>query len=136
VALIPLTNPYVMNSATLTIAADDFTAAVSQVQLDPTVQSTSWRSIGGSVRRGQSKAEWDCTLGLAQDLDPDGLLRYLLDHDGETVAAVLTPEDGGPSVNLNLILAPATIGGPAGADLATSSTKLAVDGTPVFVDVP
>jgi hypothetical protein len=135
-ALIPLTNPYVMNSATFEIALDDYTAAVSQVQLDPTTQASTWRGIGGDVRRNQSKSEWSCTLGIAQDLAPTGLLRYLLDHDGESAEVTLTPEDGGPAVEVTLILAAGTIGGTAGADLATASVTMAVDGTPVFVDVP
>lgn len=135
-ALIPLTNPYVMNSATFEIAADDFTAAVSQVQLDPSTQASTWRGIGGNVRRNQSKSEWAATISIAQDLAPAGFLRYLLDHDGESVEATLTPEDGGPAVELTLILAAGTIGGTAGADLATSSITMAVDGTPEFVDAP
>lgn len=133
-ALVPLAEPYSMNAATLSIDADDFTAAVSQVQLDPTTQTGTWRGIGGNVRRAQSAAEWSCTLGLAQDLDPAGLLRYLLDHEGETKTATLTPKSGGPSIEVDLIISPASIGGTAGSDLATSSATLAVDGKPAFID--
>jgi hypothetical protein len=106
------------------------------VQLDPSTQASTWRGIGGNVRRNQSKSEWAATIGIAQDLAPLGLLRYLLDHDGESAAVTLTPEDGGPSIELTLILAAGTIGGTAGADLAVSSITMAVDGTPVFVDLP
>lgn len=135
-ALVPLTNPYSMNAAQLSIDVDDFTAAVSQVQFDPAVQTTRWRGIGGNVISGQSVAEWTCQLGIAQDLAPLGLLRYLLDHEGETKQAVLVPEDGGPSITVELVIAPATIGGTAGADLTTSSVSLAVNGKPAFDDTP
>lgn len=136
--IIPLAQPYTMSSATFTVVADDFTAAVSQVQLDPSVSASTFRGIGGTVRRGQGRAEWACALGLAQDLDPAGLLRYLLEHDGEIKSCTLVPTDGGPTVAVDLIIAPATIGGTAAADgsLAQSTTTLAVDGAPVFIDAP
>lgn len=134
--LVPLTSPYSMNAAQLSIDVDDFTAAVSQVQFDPAVQVARWRGIGGNVISGQSVAEWTCQLGIAQDLAPTGLLRYLLEHAGEVKSAVLLPESGGPSVTVSLIIAPATIGGTAGADLTTSSVSLACNGAPVFDDTP
>lgn len=135
-ALVPLTTPYSMNDATLSIDVDDFTAAVSQVQFDPTSQTGTWRGIGGNVRRAQSAAEWACQLGMAQDLAPAGLLRYLHDHEGESKPAVFTPKSGGPAVLATLLISPATIGGSAGADLATSTVTLAVDGKPAFDDTP
>lgn len=135
-AVIALTNPYSLKAATLSIAADDYTAAVSQVEFSPSTSSSTWRSIGGTVRREQSVAEWSCTIGLAQDLAPTGLLRYLLDNEGETKTAVFTPKAGGPTVTADLIISPASIGGTAGADMATASVTLAVDGKPVFDDTP
>lgn len=136
-AVIPLTKPYVMNDATFVVAADNYEAALSQVQLDPTVQTSTWSAINGDKRRGQARAEWSVTLGLAQDLDPDGFLRYLHDHEGEVVDAVLVPiAAGGVSVEVSLWIAPASIGGTAGADLAQSTVTLAVEGRPEFVDAP
>lgn len=134
--IVPLAAPYAMNNAKFEVVADDFSEAISQVQLDPTVAVSTFRAIDGSVRRRQSTSEWSCTLSGAQDLDPDGLTRYLLDHDGESRVVTLTPENGGPVVEVTLILAAATIGGTAGADLAGFSTTLAVDGKPVFIDAP
>lgn len=134
-ALVPLTTPYSLKSATFEVGVDDFTAAVSQVQFDPSTSSTTWRGIGGNVRKDQSVAEWVCNLGLAQDLAPTGLLRYLLDNEGLTKAVVFTPLDGGPSVEADLIIAPGTIGGSADGNTATATVSLAVDGKPAFVDV-
>lgn len=131
-SVIALTSPYSLKTATLSIAADDFTAAVSQVQFDPSTSASTWRGIGGNIVRDQSIAEWSVTLGLAQDLDPAGLLRYLLDHEGEEKAAVFTPTTGGPSVTADVIISPAAIGGTAGADIATSSVTLVVVGAPAF----
>lgn len=133
-ALRPLANPYSLNAARLVIEADEFTAAVSQVQFDPSTSRTSWVGIGGNSLTGQAPASWTCQLSLAQDLAPDGLLRYLLDNDGKRVEAVLVPEEDGPAIRATLVLAPATIGGSAGADVTTSSVTLGVDGKPAFDD--
>lgn len=130
----PLATPYSLKNAVLTIATDDFTAAVSQVEFVPSTSASTWRGIGGNVVRDQSIAEWACTLGLAQDLDPAGLLRYLLDHEGDEVDAVFTPKSGGPDVEATLILSPGTIGGTADGNIATASVTLAVVGAPTFVD--
>lgn len=133
-AVIALTSPYSLKNATLSIAADDFTAAVSEVRFSPSTSQTTWRGIGGNVVRDQSIAEWSCTLGLAQDLDPTGLLRYLLDNEGSEVAAVFTPTTGGPAVDATLILSPGEIGGAADGNIATASVALAVVGRPEFDD--
>lgn len=133
-AVIPLTSPYSLKNATMSIAADDFTAALSKVQFDPSTSAATWRGIGGNVLRDQTVAEWTCVLEFAQDLDPDGLLRYLLDHEGEKVAAVFTPVSGGPDVLATITLSPGSIGGGADGNYATASVSLAVDGKPTFDD--
>lgn len=133
-AVIPLTNPYSLKTATMTIAVDDFTAALSQVEFVPSTSASTWRGIGGNVVRDQSIAEWTANLGLAQDLATGGLLRYLHENEGDTVAAVFTPENGGPSISATLILSPAAIGGTADGNIATASVSLAVVGKPAFTD--
>lgn len=135
-AVIPLATPYSLKAATLSIATDDFTAAVSQVEFAPSTSQSTWRGIGGNIVRDQAIAEWSCTLGLAQDLAPAGLLRYLLDNEGLNKTAVFTPKTGGPTITATLVISPATIGGTAGADVAASSVTLAVVGKPVFDDTP
>lgn len=133
-ALRPLANPYSLNNARLIIEEDDYTEPVSQVQFDPSTARTSWTGIGGNTLAGQSPATWTCQLSLAQDLAPAGLLRYLLDNDGRKVEAILVPEADGPAIRATLVLAPATIGGSAGADVTTASVTLGVDGRPTFDD--
>jgi hypothetical protein len=135
-AVVPLTSPYSLKAATFEVELDDFTAAVSQVQFDPSTSSTTWRGIGGNVRKDQSVAEWTCTLGLAQDLAPGGLLRYLLDNEGQTKDVVFTPTTGGPAIEATLIIAPGTIGGSADGNTAVATVQIAVDGKPAFNDAP
>lgn len=135
-AVIPLTSPYSLKNAVLTIASDDFTAAVSKVEFAPSTSATTWRGIGGNVLKDQAVAEWTANIDFAQDLDPDGLLRYLLDNEGEKKTAVFTPTSGGPTVTATITLSPGAIGGGADGNYAVASVALAVDGKPVFADTP
>lgn len=131
-AVIPLANPYSLKTATMTIATDDFTAALSQVEFSPATSATTWRGIGGNVVRDQTIAEWTCTLSFAQDLDTAGLLRYLHENEGDTVVAVFTPEAAGPTVTATIVLSPGTIGGSADGNIVTGTVALAVVGKPAF----
>lgn len=90
-AIIALTNPYALKNATLSIEADDYTAAVTQVEFTPSVATSTVRTIDGVAHKDQSTSEWNCTIGFIQDLDPSGLLRYMLDNDGESKAVVFVP---------------------------------------------
>lgn len=130
---IALTTPYALKNATLSIAADDYTAAVTQVQFAPSVATSTVRTIDGVAHKDQSTAEWSCTIGFVQDLAAGGLLRYLLDNDGESKAVVFTPQAGGPSIAATLVVSPGAIGGTAGADLAVGTVTLA-SSKPVFSD--
>ena len=132
-AIVALTNPYALKNATLSIDADDYTAAVTQVEFSPSTATSTVRTIDGVAHKDQSTAEWNCTIGFVQDLAPGGLLRYLLDNDGESKAVVFTPKTAGPSIAATLVVSPGSIGGTAGADLTTASVTL-VSTKPVFTD--
>ncbi len=124
-------NVYAMNEATLTLGADDWTAVVTQAELAPQT-GTVVTGIGGHKYRG--KALWQLNLGHLQDADLDGLTRYLFDHEGETVAFVLTPVEDGIAWGGEVVLAPTAIGGTGGTDLAQASATLEVVGRPTPVD--
>lgn len=132
-AIIALTNPYALKNATLSIETDDYTAAVTQVEFSPSVATSTVRTIDGVAHKDQSTSEWNCTIGFIQDLDPSGLLRYMLDHDGESKSVSFVPESGGPTITADLVVSPGAIGGTAGADLAVGSVTL-VSSKPVFTD--
>jgi len=132
-AVVALTTPYSLKNATLSIEADDYTAAVTQVEFTPSTATSTVRTIDGVAHKDQSTAEWSCTIGFLQDLDAGGLLRYLLDNDGETKSVVFTPVTAGPSISADLVVSPGTIGGTAGADLTTATVTL-VSTKPVFTD--
>lgn len=132
--VINLASPYAMKQATLEFGTDDYTAAVSQAEFQPSTSPSEWRGIGGNVITQTATASWVLALGLAQDDDPAGLLRYLLAHEGEEVAVTLTPVTGGTAWDATVIITPANIGGTAGADLAVAQVNLPVIGKPVPTD--
>ena len=132
-AVVPLTTPYSLKNATLSIDSDDYTAAVTQVEFTPSTATSTVRTIDGVAHKDQSTAEWNCTIGFVQDLAAGGLLRYLLDNDGVSKDVVFIPKDTLPSISATLVMSPGTIGGTAGADLATASVTL-VSTKPVFAD--
>ena len=132
-AVVPLTNPYSLKNATLTIDVDDYTAAVTQVEFTPSTATSTVRTIDGVAHKDQSTAEWSCTIGFVQDLSATGLLRYLLANDGQSKDVTFTPELAGPSIDATLVVSPGTIGGTAGADLTTATVTL-VSTKPVFTD--
>lgn len=149
-ALFPLTAPYALKNARLEIAPyvadvatavfDDYTAAVSDVTLTPTTPTATWTGIGGNTISDVGSATWAAAMGYAQDLDPDGLQRYLHDHHGETRILRFTPitaagEPGeGVAVIATVRLAAGAIGGAAGPNTTTSTSTMGVIGTPSFDD--
>jgi hypothetical protein len=135
-AVIPLTGYYSLKNAILTIATDDYTAAISQIQFDPSVSPTVWRGIGGNVIKDTPVADWTATLAHAQDTANGSLTRYLLANAGQTKAVVFTPVNGGPAVSANVIIVPSTLGGTADGNLAQATVQLPVVGTPVFAAAP
>lgn len=132
--VINLASPFAMKNATLEFGADDFTQAVSQAELQPSVTTSKFTSIGGHVVQGVDPASWVLALNIAQDDDPAGLSRYLLLHEGEEVVTKLTPVEGGTVWTQTVIVTPGNIGGTAGADLAQGTVNLPVIGRPVPTD--
>lgn len=139
-AVVPLTAPYSLKTATLQLDADNFEAAVSDVTFTPSTSTANWTGIAGNKITDVGLADWSVSLGFAQDLEPGSLLRYLHDHEGEQVAAVFVPVTAtgqpgeGVQIEATLILSAGAIGGTAGASIATSTATLGVVGKPAFVD--
>lgn len=124
-------SPYAMNAATLTLGEDDYTASVTQAELQPQSGEVV-TGIGGHKYRG--RPTWQLVLGHIQDAGVAGLTRYLFDHEGETVVFELAPLDDGITWTGQVVLAPTAIGGTGGTALAQASATLEVVGQPVPVD--
>ncbi len=133
----PVTKPLSYKVATLTAAVvgatdtDTLTPQVGELTFVPTTQSSTWTGIGGNVVSDQSIATWAVTLGLIQDVDTTGLVRWLLVNEGKkcVLTALLTT---GVTVTITVTLSPAQIGGAVAPGYLTSTVNLAADGKPVF----
>jgi hypothetical protein len=128
--------PIVLKDAIVSIDADDYAAAVSVVTLTPTAQVINFTGLKpGAVFSDVSQATWACGLTFAQDWGVEtSLSRYLFDHEGETVDAVIASQDGiGTSWEVSLIITPGAIGGTVN-QVPTSTVTLGVQGRPVPVD--
>lgn len=136
-AVIPLTKPYSLKAAQLVIGSDNFEAAVTGVQFDPTNSPTVARFINGGIYKDAAVPDWTATVGLAQDLAAGSLTRYLLANSGLTKSCVFTPIAGGAeAVSASLIILPGSLGGIADGNLAMASVQLPVIGTPVLAASP
>ena len=133
----PVNKPLSYKVATLTAAivgatdTDTLTPQVSEITYTPTTQSSTWTGISGNVVSDQSIATWAVTLGMIQDVDNTGLVRWLITNEGKkcVLTALLTT---GVTATITVTLSPAQIGGPVGPGYLTATVTLAADGKPVF----
>lgn len=133
----PVNKPLVFKVATLTAAVvgssdtDTLTPQVSEIRLTPSVQSGNWTGISGNVVSDQGIASWTLTLGMIQDVDASGMLRWLLTNEGKKCAftALLVT---GVTVAITAVVSPAEIGGAVTPGPLVSTVTLACDGKPVF----
>lgn len=136
-AIVPLSKPYSLKAAKLSIVADDYTAAVSGVVLTPSSSSTSWRGIGGNTITDQSISEWKLKIDAAQDLAPAGLQRYLLTNEGQKRVITFSPiGTAGPTITVTATIAPGQIGGAADGNISTFTVEMPLDGKPAFTGDP
>lgn len=133
----PVTTPLTFKVAALTAAVEDepdtdtLTPQVSQIEFTPTTQSGSWTGVSGNTVSEQGIASWALTLGMIQDVSANGMLRWLLQHEGKKAefTALLTT---GVTAVITAVITPATIGGAVTPGPLTSTVTLACDGRPVF----
>ena len=112
----------------------DFSDHITSLLLQPSAASAT-PVISGRKFAGQT--DWAAQLGLVQDLDKDGFLRWLIEHEGETFTAHFTFADGSDPVKIDLTAVAAGIGGNANdANVAQSSVTLPADGKPEWVPIP
>lgn len=127
--------PILLTDIDLKIAADNYEAAVSKVQLDPTTSIVKWKGLTpASVYNFSTSADWTVTLEFAQDwTTTNSLGQYLLANAGKTVTMVFKPKKPAsgtaPTVTAQVIIAPGAIGG-AVDTVAVASVTLAVVGVP------
>lgn len=130
--------PYVLKTLTVHLKrtgapdTDDFSDHVGELVLTPSTSTNSWTSGNGKSLQRSSMATWAAGLGLVQDLSPTGLMRYLLDHEGEQAKVLATFENGTDPCLITVTLSPTVIGAKADGQVAQSTVTLAMDGRPNF----
>ena len=110
---------------------DDFSKHIGDITFTPTSSSGSWTGCTGNVITEQGIATWTAGFGLVQDLDPDGFLLWLLEHEGEKAQVTATLKSGTGAFTFTVTIVPATIGGAIGANPLSSTVTLPMDGKPV-----
>ena len=127
-AVVPLV-PIRLHDARLTIAADDYTAAVGEVRVVPDATWETDRLFGGRSVPSLVGVAWTVDLVIAQDLSTGSLLRYLLEHPGQVKACRFEPSAGGAGVDATVVLIPAPLGGAPG-EVLTGAVSLPMVGPP------
>lgn len=124
--------PIVLKNVQLTLGANDYRRHVSAVEFVPTAQPVIWKGLGGNTHTDIGTASWVCNLSFAQDWETeDSLSAFLFENEGETIAAVFEPVDGGTGFTANLTITPGSIGGSVDAT-AVATVSLGSD-KPVLV---
>ena len=132
--------PFIMGSAIVQLGTDDFAAAVSSATLTPTGGTTTFKGLKrDAVFTFPQAVTWALQLEYAQDWSEDASLsRYLFDNIGQTVPAVINPDeqiDGTTSWACDVVITAGAVGGAVDA-VATASVELGVVGQPVPTLVP
>jgi hypothetical protein len=120
--------PFILGASVLTLDAGTYEGQISGAVFTPSASVTNWTAINGDTYAFTSPATWVLELTYAQSWDDaDALSRYLHEHEGEVVAAVFTPIEGGATVTANVSITPGAIGGDttavAGGTISLGSTK-------------
>jgi hypothetical protein len=132
--------PFIMRNAIVSFGTDDFAKAVSSATLTPAGGTTPFKGLKPeAVFTFPQAVTWTLDLEFAQDWsEEDSLSRYLFENQGETIAAVLNPDDavaGTTSWAITVAIAPGSVGG-AVDSVATSTVSLGVVGAPVPTTIP
>lgn len=126
--------PFVLRDVDLVFGTDNYEAHVSQCEYVPTTPQLTWTGLANNTVGASGASTWVLTLSGAQDWETaNSLSQYLHDHEGESIEVTLTPKSGAGTFTSTVVVAPANIGGTAGAfsvfTVSMGSTK--PDFTPV-----
>lgn len=128
--------PFVLKDAQFAVALDNYEAHTSQVEFAPATQQLQWQGLTPSASfTDVGSPSWSATIAYAQDwVTPNSFSQYLYDHQGETVDATFTTNDGAGSWAVRLIITPGAVGGTVNT-YAVATVTLGISGQPVFTPV-
>lgn len=128
-------SPFVMKDVTLQVDVDNYEAHVSQVELQPTTSTQTWKGLTPeAVFTDQSAPTWAFLLAFAQDWStPNSLSQYLFDHIGEVKAVTFVPDvnSGQGTWTADVVIGPGAVGGTVDG-FAVATVTLGVQGKPTF----
>jgi len=128
--------PIVLNDIVLTIAADNYEAAVSKVELVPTTPVATWKGMTPTAGfQLPGTTTWVMNIDFAQDhATANSLTQYLLANNGQKKAVTFKPKKPAtgtaPTYTIDAMMIPGSIGGEVDA-VGVSSVSLPCSGQPV-----
>lgn len=108
------TSPLFLADSVITLGPDSYQAAISSAVLTPSTPApVVFKGLTPTAKwTRQGLADWTCDLAFVQDPDEEtSLSNYLHDHEGEEIAAVIEPNDGGASFATTVNIVAGAIGG-------------------------
>lgn len=129
-------NPFALKTATALFTlldggeAEDFSSHIDTVLFNPSSSAETWTAIDSYSIGENSPETWSLELGLVQDLDQSGLLRFLMEHTGEKATLDVTLKRNAQPIKIVVTLASPSIGGTSDGSIARSTLTLQCDGRP------
>ena len=126
--------PIVLSDVTLKIAASNYEAHVSSVELTPSPVSASFKGMTPTAVFNLAGAStWQAALTFAQDwATTNSLSAYLFDNEGTNVVMDFYPKSGGTGFRCTVSLVSGSIGGSVDS-VAVSTVTLPVSGKPARI---
>ena len=126
--------PFALTDATIKVAADNYEAALSNIEFVPTVPTFNFTGLTpGAVYNFAGSPSWVVNLSGAQDwATATSLSNYLLTNSGKTVEMQFAPIKGGKTFKANVTLVPTNIGGTVNS-VPVFSVTFQVQGQPTIV---
>lgn len=123
--------PIVLRDCLLRVATADYEKHVSGITIDPNTGNVSWTGLDPeAVFNFPTSTTWTGKLDYAQDWEtPDSLSLFLFEHQGEQMTFLFEPVKGGLGWEIDVTIAPGSIGGAVNS-VATSSVTLGINGQP------
>jgi hypothetical protein len=130
------TTPWQVRDAEIRIDGDEWDRGSHGVTIAPEVATTVWPGLTRAQRVVDSTVTgWSVTISALQDWDAsDSLVRTMLARAGEVATLQVRPRRGsGPTIEIDVVIAPGVIGGERG-DWARTPLTLAASGEPIVID--
>lgn len=121
-------------AGTVSLGADEYTAAIESCMLNPATPVAVINDVGGGVQAVSGVTVWTVVLAMLQDLiTASSLSQYLIANSGKVVDLAYKPQSGtgAKTFTIKVLIVPGAIGG-AGGSVAKASVTLQGVGQPAI----